>query len=118
MNTYGATALRYMRRHRPMALSTIVDPETHFSALGESISAEIEDLEQALAGPAPIGEGYLERAGRLGMARAMASERVLGELVYSTSEDPDAATDETGAYIGGPPGWEPLIPPEDPEATD
>lgn len=118
MNTYGATALRYMRRHRPHALSTIVDPEMHFSTLGEEISAEIDDLEQAAAGPAPAGESYLARAGRLRMARTMATEAVLGELVYSTSEEPDAATDETGAYVGGPPGWEPLAPAEDPEATD
>lgn len=118
MNTYGATALRYMRRHRPHALSTIVDPETHFSALGEEISAEIGDLEQATEGPEPAAESYLARAGRLRMARTMATEAVLGELVYSTSEDPDTATDETGAYVGGPPGWEPLVPPEDTEASN
>lgn len=118
MNTYGATALRYMRRHRPYALSTIVDPEVRFSALGEAISAEIDDLEQAAASLAPAGETYLARAGRLRMARAMAAEAVLGELVYSTSEEPDAATDETGAYVGGPPGWEPLVPPEEAEASD
>lgn len=118
MNTYGATALRYMRRHRPAALLRIVDPAAHFTALGEAISAEIEELEQAMAGPSPIGEGYLQRCGRLGMARAMAIELVLGDLVYSSTEEPDAPMDETGAYAGGPPGWEPLIPPEDPEAMD
>lgn len=118
MNTYGATALRYMRRHRPHALSMIVDPEIHFSALGEAISTEIEDLEQGAAGLAPPGETYLARAGRLRMARTMAAEAVLGELVYSTSEEPDAPSDETGAYLGGPPGWAPLVPAEDPEVTD
>lgn len=117
MNAYGMRAMDYMARHRPEALSAIEDKETYFTDMGERILAQVLEVTETLAGPTSPGEGFMERSGRWRMARLMAEERVLGELVYSTWEDPEdePAIDEAGAWIGGPPGWEPLIPPEPPE---
>lgn len=103
MNAYGARAMEYMRQHRPAALAEIRQPEPYFTALGEEILAQVLEAEEALAAPAPPTETFMERLGRLKMARLMAEELVLAELVYSTWEDEEE-----------PPiaeGWEPLIPP-------
>jgi len=110
MNTYGHQARDYLARHRPAALAAIADPEAHFTELGEQIAAEVENLEAGLAGPAPPGETFLERVGRLNMARLMAEERVMGEVVYSSGEeDPESAA-------ASPTTWEPLLPADpDPE---
>lgn len=112
MNWYGERALRHMAEHCPVRLATIEDQEGYFTALGEQIRAEVRELEETLAGPAPPGEGYLEQVGRMNMARLMAEERVFAELVWVGPEpEPDEPpTDETGAFVGGRPGWEPLIP--------
>lgn len=120
MNVYGERARDFMRLHSPTRLSSIPDPEAFFTSLGEEIAAQVDDLEEALAGAAPAGEGYVERMGRLGMARLMAEERVLTELVYSTSEDQEEGpeTEETGADVGTRPVWDPLIPREPPEDQD
>lgn len=114
MNVYGERARDFMRLHSPTRFSAISDPEAFFTKIGEEIASQVDELEETLAGPAPADEGYVERMGRLGMARLMAEERVLSELVYSTAEsqEDEPATDETGAFVGGRPGWEPLIPPE------
>lgn len=116
MNAYGRRAMDYMARHRPAALAALTDPETYFADLGETILAQVLTLSEALAGPAPAAESFEARTGRLGMARLMAEEQVLGDLVYSSWEDPEdePETDETGAWIGGPADWVPLLPP-DPE---
>jgi len=117
VNAYGRRAMEYMTLHRPRALADIADRESYFSDLGERILSQVLEVTEALAGPARPGEGFSERTGRLRMARLMAEERVLGDLVFSSREEPDEEPmrDETGAWIGGPPGWEPLIPPEPPE---
>ena len=112
MNAYGARAMDYMRLHRPTALVAIPEPEAYFTDLGEQILAQVLEVEEALAGQAPPGEAFVDRLGRLKMARLMAEERVLAELVYSNWEEEgdEPPMDETGAYVGGQPGWEPLIP--------
>lgn len=120
MNTYGHRAMAYWRLHRPRDLAAITDPAAFFEELGDRVASEVEELETALAGTAPPGEGWTERVGRLNMARLMAEERVMAELGYSTWEDDEdePPTDATGAYVGGPPGWEPLWPPGPPEPPE
>ena len=119
VNAYGQRARDYMALHQPEALAAIEDQDSYFSDLGERILAQVLELTESLAGPARPEEGYVERTGRLRMARQMAEEKVLGELVFSSWEEPEGEpqTDETGAWIGGPPGWEPMIPP-DPQEDD
>lgn len=112
MNWYGERALRYMAENCPVRLATIEDRDSFFTALGEQIRVEVRELEESLAGPTPAAESYLEQVGRMNMARSMAEERVFADLVWSDPEpEPDEPpTDATGAFIGGRPGWEPLIP--------
>ena len=59
--------------------------EAFFTELGEQAAVEIEELQMQLAGPDPVGEGYLEKVGRLNAARMQAEEKVL------TRADPASA---------------------------
>ena len=64
--------------------------EAFFAELGERAESEIEELQDALAGPDPAGEGYLEKVGRLNVARMQAEEKVLAELILIAGpEDPE-----------------------------
>lgn len=91
MNEYGRRALEHWQRTKPQELSTIPDPEVFFSTLGETVASQVDELADRLAGPDPVGEGYLEKVGRLNAAKRQAEELVLAELVYST---PEPGTDE------------------------
>jgi hypothetical protein len=72
-------------------------------ALGEEILAQIEEIEPALAGSAPTGESWLGRVGRINMARTMAEERVLAEMVFLPPEGgPDTAATSVAAGLGFP----------------
>ena len=98
MNKYGQLALEHWQRSRPAALATIPDPEVFFSTLGNTVSSQVEELADRLAGPDQLGEGYLDKIGRLNAAKSQAEELVLAELVYSaepetTDEDLDEDDD-------------------------
>ncbi|HUA03821.1 MAG TPA: hypothetical protein VMB27_07965 [Solirubrobacteraceae bacterium] len=57
------------------------DRDTFFTELGERAEMAIQRLQDQLAGPDPPEESYLEKVGRLNMARLQAEERVLAELI-------------------------------------
>ena len=80
MNKYGHMAMRHWQKTDPDRYRQIPDSdrEAFFSELGERAEAEIQQLEDQLAGPDPPEESYLEKVGRLNMARLQAEERVLG----------------------------------------
>src|ERR1022692_141551 len=86
MNQYGAMAERHWRRWLPERYQAIQDPDSFFSILGEETAIQIADLAVVLAGADPPGEGYLEKVGRLNMARLQAEERVLAQRVLLTPE--------------------------------
>ena len=63
---------------------------------GEQAESQVQQLAATLAGPDQPGEEYLQKVGRLNMARLQAEEAVLAELVWipqpgEESEEP--ATD-------------------------
>ena len=91
MNQYGAMAERHWRRWLPERYQAIQDPDSFFSILGEETAIQIADLAVVLAGDDPPGEGYLEKVGRLNMARLQAEERVLAERVLL---EPEPAADQ------------------------
>ena len=113
-NPYGVLAWEHMARYLPDRFAQIPDPAAYFSDLGEQAAEEIETLTPSLAGTPPAEEDYLSKVGRMRMARLMAEEKVLAEMVYLTpTADPDdAPRDQTGAYLGHDPGmsptWTPL----------
>ena len=86
MNEYGRMALEHWRRWRPGEFSAIDDPQEHFSTLGEQAQQQISELTDQLAGPDPVGEGYLAKVGRLNSARSRAREMVVRELILLDPE--------------------------------
>ena len=123
-NHYGRLAWQHTARYLPDHLAQIPDPPAYFTDLGEQVASEIETLTQALAGPPPVEEDYFSKVGRMRMARLMAEEKVLAEMVYLTpTADPDdAPRDQTGAYLGHDPGmsptWTPLWDGGNPDPED
>ena len=109
MNHYGTMAQRHWQRWLPTRYATIQDPDSFFSMLGEEVAQRISDLGLDLAGDGPAGEGYLERVGRLNMARLQAEEIVLKEQVLLDPEpgidsepaDPDEQNSSVGE-LGSP----------------
>jgi hypothetical protein len=86
MNQYAAMAERHWRRWLPSRVAAMEDPTSFFSALGEEVAEEIEDLTMDLAGDDPPGESFTEKVGRLNMARLRAEEMVLPEKVLLPPE--------------------------------
>ncbi|MEJ3743141.1 hypothetical protein WEI85_07630 [Actinomycetes bacterium KLBMP 9797] len=81
MNQYGAQARRHWQTHLPRRYAQIEDPETYFTDLGEQIAQQIQDKARAIAGPDPEQETYLDKVGRLNMARLTAESDVLRETL-------------------------------------
>ena len=90
--------MTHWQRWRPEAYRQLPSPEEFFSTLGRTLADEIGDLAYDLEGSDTPGEGYLEKVGRLNMARLMAEEKILGERVYAIREfddEPDQDPEET-----------------------
>ena len=94
MNQYAAMAERHWRRWLPGRVAAMDDPTSFFSTLGEEVAERIEDLTGDLAGDDPPGETYMEKVGRLNMARLRAEEMVLPETVLLP---PEPGTEEAGS---------------------
>lgn len=86
MNHYGMMAQRHWQKWLPERYAAIEDPDSFFLTLGEEVAQQIGDLGLDLAGDDPPGEGYLEKLGRLNMARLQAEEIVLKERVLLEPE--------------------------------
>lgn len=118
MNRYGRLAQQHWAKWRPNQLRQIPDPETFFTDLGQEVETQIEALEITLAGDDPGGEDYLEKVGRLRMARVTAESQVLREMVllepepgHPDAEDP-ADSDETldrEPGVIGQTDWMPMV---------
>jgi hypothetical protein len=95
MNRYGHLAKRHWQQTDPHRYARIADPETFFTDLGHRAQEEIEALSDHLAGPDRPQEPYLDKVGRLNMARLQAEERILTELIWiappSELQSPEAS---------------------------
>jgi len=96
MNRYGAQAMRHWRQTDPERYNAIPDPEAFFTQLGAQVESEIQALADAIAGPDRPGESYLEKVGRLNMARFNAESDILREMVLIPDPD-DPEIDERPA---------------------
>jgi hypothetical protein len=83
---YARMAERHWRRWLPSRVAAMPDPSSFFSELGEQAASQIEDLTFELAGDDPPGETYMQKLGRLQMARVAAEEMVLPELILLPPE--------------------------------
>src|SRR4051794_38917151 len=91
MNPYGAQARSHWQTHLPERFAQIEDPETFFNDLGEQIEQQINELVPTLAGPDQPQERYLDKAGRLNMARLNAESQVLREMLPAPQDVPETA---------------------------
>ncbi len=90
LNQYGRQAMQHWQRTDPERYARIEDPQSFFSDLGNQAAAQIQELSDSFAGQDQPGETYLEKTGRLNMARLRAEEAVLTELVWIPGiEDPE-----------------------------
>ena len=114
MNRYGRLAQQHWAKWRPNQLSQIPDRDTFFTDLGQEVETQIEALEIALAGNDPGGEDYLDKVGRLRMARMTAESQVLREMVLLEPEPghPDAEDPQDRDLAPGVIGqtdWMPMV---------
>ena len=97
MNRYGVMAMRYWARWLPQQYAAISDPDSFFTALGEGVARQIEDLTDELVGEVQHGEEYLAQVGRLFAARILAEELILAQQLMPdpepTADDQDADDD-------------------------
>jgi hypothetical protein len=91
VNRYGVRAQVYWQTYLPDEYAQLADPNTFFATVGEQMANEIITLSLALAGDDPGNnpgnEGYLEKVGRLNMARLQAEEQVMREMLPPTDDD-------------------------------
>jgi hypothetical protein len=97
MNKYGYQAMEHWRRWLPNRYQQIEDPTTYFESLGEEIQSAVSALSRDLAGDDPGGETFLQKVGRLNMAKLQAEEIALKEHALlepesDSEESPQAST--------------------------
>jgi hypothetical protein len=93
MNRYGSMAQSHWSRFLPTRYAQIEDPTTFFTRLGLEVEDAVTTQSALIADDDPAGEGYLDKLGRLRMARLQAEETVLAEKVLLPAE-PGSAMDE------------------------
>jgi hypothetical protein len=86
VNQYGEMARRHWARWLPERFAAIENPERFFTSLGDEAEQRITTLAWELAGDDPPGEGYPDKAGRLGEARHRAEQIVLDEMILPPPE--------------------------------
>ena len=116
---YSQIAQDHWRTSQPERYRALQDPQTFFGQLGEEIETQVQELAQRLAGPDEPGEEYLQKVGRLNMARLQAEEAILAELVWTSSEEPQEPeiSEPTTAWVTETMRAIGTVDPED-EATD
>ncbi|MEU7028971.1 hypothetical protein AB0A60_20050 [Streptomyces sp. NPDC046275] len=89
VNQYGRRAQQHWQEFRPGRIAEIDDPEAFFTELGADVQDEVRIrwTAERVTAPAPAGESFLERAGRLQQLRYDAEGEVLRELVLLPAED-------------------------------
>ena len=81
MNRYGVIAQRHWARWLPRQYAAIGDPDRFFTALGEEVARQIDDLTDELVDEIRQADSYLAHVGRLFAAHAMAKELILPQRV-------------------------------------
>ena len=87
MNEFGRYAENAWRLMAPDRYAALTDPNHFFSMMGKEAESRMRMVWEQLQGPDPVGETYLEKVGRLNMARLQAEETVLAE--YLTPPEPN-----------------------------
>ncbi len=87
--------MRHWQQTDPARFQAIPESEREafFAQLGAQVETEIQTLADAIAGPDRPGETYLQKVGRLNMARFNAESDILREMVLIPDPD-DPEIDE------------------------
>lgn len=101
-NELAKLAKTYYETYLPSRVQAMDDPETFFRVFGTETAKQIRSLEATMVGPDSPDEDYLTKLGRLGTAAKQATEKVLGETLYSLSPEP--GTEENELPMGPVPG--------------
>jgi len=103
---YASRARSYYRDFLPSRYQQIPNPEHFFTDLGQRIENQVQTAERALAGPDSPDEEFLQKVGRLKMARLRAGELVMAQEVYSIppeieqETEPNEESEKTTAMLG------------------
>lgn len=100
MNRYGQLALDHVSHTRPTSLTTIADPTSHFTRLGDLIQDEVTSLQATLVGQRLPHESDDELRRRVDRAVQQAEKIVLHQTLTTPddlsatplSDDPEAVT--------------------------
>jgi hypothetical protein len=109
---YASRARSYYQDFLPSRYQQIPNPEHFFTDLGQRIENQVQTTERALAGPDSPDEGFLQKVGRLNMARLRAGELVMAQEVYSIppeieqETEPDEESAKTTAMVGLLNNWQ------------
>lgn len=112
---YASRARSYYRDFLPGRYQQILNPEHFFSDLGQRIEDQVQTAERQLAGPDSPGEGFIQKVGRLNMARLRAAELVMAQEVYSIppeteqETEPDEESEKTTAMVGLLNNWQQAV---------
>jgi hypothetical protein len=92
VNRYSTMARSHWAQWLPQQYTSISDPDSFFSEIGQEAARQIDELTTELAGDDQPGEDYLAKAGRLAAARSQAEEIILPQQVLPPPE-PGASQD-------------------------
>jgi len=112
---YASRARGYYQDFLPSRYQQIPNPEHFFTDLGQRIENQVQTAERALAGPDSPDEEFLQKVGRLNMARLRASELVMAQEVYSippeieTDPETDEEAEKTTAMLGLLNDWQQAV---------
>ena len=91
---YAAQTLMHRMRWRPQQAQRVPARRPFSAQAGAQVASSVDRLSTDPAEPEPVGECYLSKLGRLGMARLSAERQILRYLVLLPAEqhDPPTAT--------------------------
>lgn len=87
MNRYGLIARDHWQAHAPARYESLENPEEYFTALGESVLAQVDQTARDLERQLPTDLPYLERVAQLRAVQLQAEELALADLVYSVEPE-------------------------------
>ena len=97
MNQYGEWAMRYWQENLPRQYAQISNTEQFFEEMGDHIAQEVDELTRQIAGPDQPSEGFMDKVGRLQMARIEAETEVMRQTLPQPEDEPAQPEGATAA---------------------
>lgn len=94
MSNFEMTARHNWQTLAPTALSQMENPDQFFQTRAQEAQEMFDTILPVLEGPDETGETYLEKVGRLNVARMQAEETVRRELLTPPEEEQDSQPED------------------------